>query len=351
MFNGIYFDDEFVDRADLENHIPRTNQQTSSIRFINDWLAGNTSFNLQTSGSTGEARTIIALREKMELSAQKTLDYFSLDSMDRAFVAMPTAYIAGKMMLVRALIAGMQITITEPSRLPRNIEGEHTFTALSPLQLSSVWNAGLDLSLYRCILVGGAPVPESLRSEIAKTDLPVFETYGMTETLSHIAVRKVGETAFTNIHDLKLITDNRGCLRIKGELTNQQWLQTNDRVRILKNGKFIWLGRADWTINSSGLKIQPEEVEHTISEICRREGWPGDFFIHGFAHPEFGEAAVLIFEGALPANSEAILATLRKAMDRYQVPKAVTYVSSFKRGRTNKLQRRETAELLVPFTF
>ncbi|MEJ2005893.1 MAG: O-succinylbenzoic acid--CoA ligase, partial [Cyclobacteriaceae bacterium] len=223
------------------------------------------------------------------------------------------------------------------------------------IQLEALLEANISLDHFKCILVGGAPVGETLRKKLSAMDLNVFETYGMTETVSHIAVRRLSgpkiENAFTVIHELELSTDERGCLRIRGQITKNHWLQTNDRVDLLDNKRFRWLGRADWVINSGGIKLQPEHIEARIRQAAAERGWNNELFIHGFPHPEFGECAVLIFEGDMPVSRERIYDVLSGCLERYEVPKHIAAVPKFKRSETHKLLRKETAKLLAPFTF
>ncbi|MCA6073305.1 AMP-binding protein [Fulvivirga sedimenti] len=357
MSQGITINDRFIPWTAIPTSAGKTIQEQEAISFISRWLTGTSEFELKTSGSTGTPGTIIVSREQMELSALRTLDHFGLGPDDHALVAMNTKFIAGKMMLLRALLGEMHVTVQEPSRLPNLEHSAFTFLAITPLQLQEIldkmnWRL---LTSYKCILVGGAPVSAFLRKELSKLPLNIFETYGMTETVSHIAVRRLGgpsaETLFTCIHDLELKTDTLDRLQIKGAITSHQWLQTNDRVLLHGKLQFEWLGRSDWVINSGGIKIQPEKLEEILEGIFSEQGWKNSFYIHGWPHHAYGEVAILIIEGNLPAPEIEIKEILLRVIDRYEIPKKIVSLPSFIRTETGKIQRIRTAELLSPLTF
>jgi O-succinylbenzoic acid--CoA ligase len=344
-----------LSEEEIDTYMPESDQERSALEFIRQWNGGVHQFKLMTSGSTGTPRSINASRELMTLSATTTIKHFGLTANDHACIVMDTSFIAGRMMIARALIADMKLSIFEPSREPSIDKCNCTFTAVAPLQLKSLLRAGMDLKPYKCILVGGAPLDRQTLSLISEMDINLYETYGMTETLSHIAVRKIAgadkQKNFTVIHQLELDTDKRECLRLRGTITGNKWLQTNDRVKLIGEHGFRWLGRADWTINSGGFKIQPELLEDKIQNIVSSEGWSNAFFIHGFPHPDFGEAAVIIFEGSLPDKIENIMSVLREHLNKYEVPRKILSVPLFKRTSTSKLLRQQTAKLLPPFSF
>ncbi len=355
MPGGLYFGRTHLNREALDQYNPASEQESHALDFYNEWYSECQQFSLTTSGSTGKPKIFRVPRELMVLSAEKTLKYFGLDHSDHALTALNTKYIAGKMMMVRAFITDMNMTVVEPSRIPDLIDSPYTFTALVPLQLEAILDEGISLEHYKCILVGGAPLSSKLRQRLSRMEINVYETYGMTETLSHIAVRRVSgpnaEEYFTCIHELDLATDERGCLRISGKITRGEWLQTNDRVELRDGNKFEWLGRADWTINSGGIKLQPEEIESKISQVFLSAGWTNDFFIYGFDHESFGQAAVLIFEDNLPGSEEEIATKLKEVLRKFEIPKAIRSVPKFQRSETSKLLRKETASLLLPFIF
>ncbi len=357
MSQGITIGSRFISWEEIPSAKGTTEQEKETLSFLQDWFSDTAVFSLKTSGSTGTASTITVTREQIELSASRTINYFNLDETDHALVAMNVKYIAGKMMLVRALIGKMKVTVLEPERLPDLDRDSFSFTAITPLQLQEIIakNGWKILSPYKCILVGGAPVPVLLRNQLANYPLNIYETYGMTETVSHIAVRRLGgpgaQDDFTCIHEVDLETDDLDRLRIRGTITNNTWLQTNDRVILHGRNAFEWLGRSDWVINSGGIKIQPEKIEEIIEGIFNQHGWKNRLFLHAWPHHEYGEVAILIIEGSLPATEIEIKEMLLRVIDRYEIPKKIVSIPEFIRTETGKVRRKESAALLSPLTF
>ncbi|MGB3618070.1 MAG: hypothetical protein WBA12_08120, partial [Catalinimonas sp.] len=177
----------------------------------------------------------------------------------------------------------------------------------------------------------------------------LHHTYGMTETASHVALRRLNgperSDYFTALPGIELRQDHRGCLLIRGAVTNQQLITTNDRVELLDAQRFRWLGRADWTINSGGVKVQPEEVERAVGRWLAGRGLARRYFAAGLAHPQLGEEVTLVVEGtdALPGE---LLDELRVALPRHHAPRRVQYVAEFKTTVTGKLDRRATLRSL-----
>lgn len=349
MPEGFWLNDRYLLWKDLKTVTGTSQQEESAIRFLQEWTSGVSEFHAHTSGSTGEPKKITFDRERAIFSAASTLKYFNLTAGDVALICMDVTRIAGKMMLVRAIVGQLELRITEPSRNPNWDHG--TFTACAPLQLeTAIRNNNLPPETYTCILIGGAPVSDFLKKKTEELALPVFETYGMTETLSHIAVKTVGEEPFRCIQDVELRTDVRDCLAIRGRITNQEWIQTNDRVHLVDHQQFHWLGRADNVINTGGVKVQPEKLERTLAPLMAEFGI-SSFFIHGFSHPEYGESPVLLVEQTDIENEELILDKIRQRVEKYHHPLRIIQVPEFKYGRTGKILRKETSLLVPPFTF
>ena len=352
---GLHIGGKIVPFQDLIPTHSGSEQQQAAIRFIIDWLSGREKFQLQTSGSTGAPKIIEADRALMEFSARSTIKRFGLGVDDHALILMNVRFIAGIMMIVRALEAGMELTVAEASGDPEIEAYSATFTALAPLQLQNLLERNADLSGFRCILVGGAPVGSDLRQLLRNAPPVIFETYGMTETLSHIAVRQIGgehpEPYFRKIQDIELATDGDDCLRLRGAITKGNWLLTNDRVRLIDDERFEWIGRSDWTINSGGIKIQPEKLEERIRETAIKRGWKEKFIIHGYSHPTLGSCVILLFEGRLPEPEEIIRKLLQESLDKYEVPRKILSIPEFPYSQTNKIVRKEISLLLPPLSF
>lgn len=332
-----------------------------AMEFCNQWASGQPTFTLKTSGSTGKPKEIIVFRKQMEASARQTIRYLGLGAKDTALVALGANYIAGQMMLVRALVANMDCLVVQPSKNPLENIPEHTaatFTALVPLQLQAIIEANVphqvnQLNNMKAILIGGAPMTSWLIDACQALQVPVYATYGMTETVSHIALRRINgpdsSAYFTVLPDIAVKQDNRGCLAIKGAVTNDQWIVTNDVVEFHDQHSFRWLGRADHVINSGGVKVYAELLEGFTSELLATyHDQPRALLVVPLPHPDYGEQVVLLFEEEKPAEAviEQIFSRVERRWNRYWVPRQVRVVPRFRRTTNGKVLRKQTVALL-----
>jgi O-succinylbenzoic acid--CoA ligase len=324
-----------------------------ALEFINLWLKGKQLFEIKTSGSTGKPKVVSISRRQMELSAQNTINALGINADDTALVTMDTKFIGGKMMIVRALEARMDMVIQEPSAnpfryLPDDLKVD--FTALVPLQIqASIDHDPEKLNQIKYILIGGASLLPDMEVKIQELKPTVYHTFGMTETVSHIALRRLNGinksdlyTAFENV-DLSL--DERGCLRIKSEITNNLEVISNDIVEIINPKQFKWLGRVDNVINSGGVKIQIEELEQQLGALIDKNL---RFFVYGIPDKKLGEKAVLLIESEpLPLGShEKILMSLKGVEPKYYGPREVLYLPRFIYSETGKIMRKESIAVL-----
>lgn len=257
------------------------------LQFGRDWQSGCETFTLHTSGSTGEPKPILITRDQMATSARLTIRALGLQPGSRALVCLGIDYIAGMMMLVRGLECGLHLTIVDPvSRplLPLSPSARFDFTAMVPLQLQETLNGAPHefeiLDAMHGVLIGGGPVSQALAMQLQRVSAPLYHTYGMTETVSHIALRRLNgrehSDRFVPFDGVDLQLDDRGCLAITSALTRGETLYTNDLVDLHPDGSFVWLGRIDNVINSGGVKVQIEKVE-TALETCLLHGWNGAY--------------------------------------------------------------------------
>ncbi len=336
-----------------------TANEIDTLTFCRQWLSGQSVFVVHTSGSTGKPKAITITREQMIISAQGTGKAVGLQAGDRMLVCMPTRYIAGKMMLVRAFVLSMHIVIIEPSSHPLagfNEQEHFDFTALVPLQLQTILDGQnrykTILNRMKAVLVGGGAVSASLQQRLQSVRAAIYHTYGMTETVTHIALRrlngKVQSDAFFPLNGVQLALDERDCLTIQAPVTRNERLHTNDLVELRPNGSFIWLGRIDNVINSGGVKIQVEKVEQAIEHMLleRKELSLSTrrFFVSPQPHEHLGQIVTLIIEGhSLADNTEMMIRSeLEKLLDKYEVPRQIHYVAHFKETPTNKIDRLAT---------
>ena len=335
-----------------------------TLSFCQSWLKGKQQFLMQTSGSTGKPKEILLHRSQMQASAEMTAQKLQLFAGTNALVCLHTGYIAGRMMLVRGLVNGWQLLVNEPHSLPfTNIETPLDFAALVPAQLQQTLTLQPQktalLNQMQAILVGGAAVSVTLENLICQNlQVPVFNTYGMTETVSHIALKQLNGTAqqafFSLMPNTEIGVDGRKCLKIKSLATKNEWIQTNDLVDfVYENSKekpqntqniigFHWLGRADNVINSGGIKIQVEEVEYKIEKILADLQQFKRFVLLGLPHEVWGEQVILAIESEEWANNLVVTlqVALQKTLQKYEVPKKIVFIRKFEETATAKIDRK-----------
>ncbi|SOD81457.1 AMP-binding protein [Spirosoma fluviale] len=345
---------------------PQTPYEEEALAFCRSWLGGQQQFTLYTSGSTGTPKPIALTRSQMQASARLTGQTLGLQPDDSALVCLNIRYVAGIMMLVRGLELGLPMTIIEPSANPLLdfTPGADTFafTALVPLQLQTILEKTPEkiqlLNGMKAILVGGAATSSALEKQLSAIKAPVYATYGMTETVSHIALRRLNgldaSELFTALNGVQLGTDARGCLHITSAATNFEQIQTNDVVELLPdagtgNTQFRLLGRADRVINSGGVKIQPEQVEQLINSALINESTdkgvlPSRLFVAGLPDERLGQRVVVICEQvAIDSQLWAkIQEVIREKLGAYAVPKDVISVARFLETPTGKIDQKAT---------
>lgn len=296
--------------------------------FLLDWFDNNDYIDMQTSGTTGTPKMIRVKKQSMVNSAMATGSFFELDAGIKALHCLPTQYVAGKMMLVRAFILGWDMDLVAPvsNPLERNCE-LYDFAAMVPLQAK----ASLEkLGNIKKMILGGAKVSRELADDLMKVPSQIYETYGMTETITHIAAKRVGEEAFTVLPNVNISEDDRHCLVIDPYALCDEPVVTNDVVEIINDNQFIWLGRYDNVINSGGIKLFPEQIEEKLSGLIDRR-----YFVKGMPDDKLGEKLVLVIEGEPFTIDNSIFDTLSK----YEKPKEVVFVDHFAETQSGKVIR------------
>ena len=322
----------------LKSGIP---YQKSIGAFLQDWVSEQTTIKVQTSGSTGTPKTIVLKKEHMVNSALATGAYFDLQPEQKALLCLPCTGIAGKMMLVRAMVLGLQLDDVEPSSKPLQDKVQtYDFVAMVPLQVQS---SLMQMHQVKQLIIGGAPVDSGLRSELTKLSVHAYETYGMTETITHIAVKRIAEelsNSFEVLPNISISQDERGCLVIDAPKISDEKIITNDLVELINENRFNWLGRYDSIINSGGIKLVPEMIEEKLSGLIRTR-----FFVAGLPDETLGQKLVLVVEGK-PIVEQELLKDIKglKDISKYEVPKAIYFVKAFKETSTQKVDRTKTLE-------
>ena len=336
QLNGVYYDSISI-KDFAYSSIKEGNENESNLgQFILDWIDSSAHIELQTSGTTSKPTAILFPKEALINSAKATGAFFNLNSGDSALCCLPFSYIAAKMMFVRAWVLGLKLDIIEPSSNPLEfISKPYDFSAMVPLQIH---NSLSKLNQIGTLLVGGAAVSIDLAHQLKQYNCTVFETFGMTETVSHIAAKNLseGETVFRVLPNISIAQDDRGCLTVNAPHLNPKLLQTNDVVSLISKDAFKWLGRFDHVINSGGVKIHPEVLEQKLQNQIKTP-----FFIAGVPDEVLGQKAVLIIE----CEAKQLELDLNE-IETIKRPKATYFLPQFHRTKSGKIQRQKTLEAL-----
>jgi len=324
------------------------------LSLAQQWLSGQLYFVFQTSGSTGNPKQINLHRSQLEASANATIKALHFTANDHILLCINTQFIGGAMMLIRGLMLEATITIQQPTGNPlQTLAENHPFTVASfaPLQLHPLLknenNELAKLNKFDTILVGGAPINAELEEAIKQTTTKAFHTYGMTETASHIALRKIGNTDFfTALDGIDLKLDDRSCLAITGAVTMHQWIQTNDAVELINANEFKVLGRADDMINSGGVKIWPAKVENEIRQAAGAKC--NNVFVVGLAESKLGQQLIAIIEAEnwTSADTDLIKRKMEQSLNKYEIPKQYYIITSFSYTKTGKIDKHETLKMM-----
>lgn len=324
--------------------------------FLKNWFSENPSIDVNTSGSTGAPKTITIKKDFFINSALSTGEFLDLKEGTTTLMCLPPNYIAGKMMLVRALVLGWHLEVVSPKANPlENSDKTYDFTAMVPLQLE---NSLEKIAQIKKVIVGGGVVSPQLQEKLQGVQSVVFATYGMTETVTHIAFKKLnhfsaspGVKSMSSFYQLlpnvKVYKDTRNCLVIDAPRVSQEIIFTNDVVELISDRLFEWLGRFDNVINSGGIKLHPEKIEEKLSKIIAQR-----FFVAGIPDTLLGYKLILIVE--LESNNVSNFKQLfseniknLSTLSKYEIPKEVRFLKAFVETETKKIQRSKTLDLIV----
>ncbi|MCQ2203761.1 MAG: AMP-binding protein [Bacteroidales bacterium] len=322
--------------------------------FINEWNDSSSSVLVHTSGSTGTPKPFLAEKKRMEASARMTCDFLGLKKGDSALLCMPLKYIAGKMVVVRSIVRELNIIPVEPCGHPLHDVSCHIhFAAMTPMQVFNTLQDADETKKLMAVdnlIIGGGSVDANLASRLRSFPNKVYSTYGMTETLSHIAMRRInGDEAsewYTPMPGVTVSLSPDNTLVINAPSVNPDLLTTNDIAEINSQGQFRIIGRKDNTINSGGIKIQPEEVETLLKPVFDSQ-IKAPFAISSLPDDKFGEILVLV----TPDNTFddlLILNTCQSVLPHLWIPKRIIR-SEIPYTETNKVARRKLKDLIRTF--
>ena len=317
--------------------------------FIREWFGKKGKIHAMTSGSTGPPKTVELDRKHMINSATATGKYFGLGPGSRALLCLPLGFIAGRMMLVRAMILGWQLDAIQPqSDLTLPAHKTYDFAAMVPMQLFQAWDR---IENIVTLIVGGAAVPTSLINKIKGVKTKIFATYGMTETITHVALRPLNAAAgfsekndvFTALPGVRFAIDERQCLLIDAPGISFVKVITNDIVSLITDRTFQWIARADHVINSGGVKLVPELIEKKYENLIIH-----NFFMHGIPDKVLGQKLVLIVQSDQPFDALERFENYQRlnpeAISKFELPKKVFFTKKFVLTETGKTNREATLQ-------
>lgn len=346
-FNGLYFSHEDLKEVAYSLIKEGEAYEKATGNFLIDWLNKDDFLIVNTSGSTGQPKAIKLKKQAMVNSAIATGDIFELEPGNTAIDCLPSYYIAGKMMLVRAMILGLEIDCVEPSAHPIfDYEKHYDFCAMIPLQLKHTIDYTDNI---KTIIVGGSKITKPLLERIKNRPSKFYETYGMTETVTHVAVKQLaskghkGDSFFKALANVTFSQDDRKCLVINASKLVKESLTTNDIVDLKSETSFKLLGRYDNVINSGGVKLFPEQIEEKLQPIIDER-----FIVAGEEDATLGEKLILIVEN--PRDSvETIENRVKylKGLTRFEVPKKIYTIDKFSETVNGKIQRNKTLERVL----
>ncbi len=312
------------------------------LDFIEEWNSPTDHILVKTSGSTGQPKEILMLKQHMIASAKATGQFLGLEKGNTALLCLSMNTIGGRMMVVRSLILELELIVSDVSSTPLSyVDEEIDFVAMVPMQVQTSMNQEPSkVSTIKKLIIGGGPASPSLINELQNITTQVYHTFGMTETISHIAMRRLNhplEDDFKCLPNVQ-VESNEGTLVITAPNIGVSNLQTNDEVEMTSSTSFRWLGRTDFVINSGGIKLHPEEIESKLSDLIK-----GAYFVCGEKDELLGEKLILFIESS--EKMELSKNELRSVLSKHSVPKEIRYVHQFDYTHSGKINRLTSQEL------
>lgn len=310
--------------------------------FLEEWNAPSLEIIVYTSGSTGKPKEIRLQKAHMIASAKATGKFLGVQKGDSALLCLSMDTIGGRMMVVRALVLELNLIVSDVSSNPLSlIDEELSFAAMVPLQLEkSLQESPEKLERIGKLIIGGGPVSNELIGKIQDARTEIYHTFGMTETISHIAMRKLNHPLENEFHCLPgiEISEIEQNLIIEAPQIGVHRLQTNDVIERISQTSFRWLGRSDFVINSGGIKLHPEQIESKLAQII---AFP--FFVFGEKDAQLGEKLILLIEHE--SSLELTKTRFKEVLPPYSIPKEIRYVNQFTFTESGKINRLISQQL------
>lgn len=314
--------------------------------FMADWHSPSPTTLVHTSGSTGKPKPLLVEKKRMEASARLTCEVLALKPGDSALLCMPLDYIAGKMMVVRSIVGKLNLVCVEPSGHPlKGLNEAPVFAAMVPMQVYNSLKVDEERRLLcgiKHLIIGGGAVSKEMAAELHTLPNAVWSTYGMTETLSHIALRRLnGNEAsewYEPFESVDVALNDEGCLMINAPLVCSKTLITNDIAEIAPDGRHFRIrGRKDNVICSGGIKMQIEEIE---AKLHPHVNVP--FIITKRKDEKFGETVVMLAE---TKDIDMLKAVCQERLSKYEQPHYYIYTNRIPTTETGKPARAKAMEM------
>ncbi len=311
--------------------------------FILEWLNDALEVKVKTSGSTGKPKEMYLSKQKMIHSANFTGKFFNFQKNQKALLCLSTRFIAGKMMIVRAFVWKLNLILVAPDGHPlKNLNLNLDFAAMIPLQVQNSLSLKKALTQVKTLLIGGGAINSNLENQLKSIKSTVcFHGYGMTETISHVALRSInGKNAkkyYTGIGNSKFSIDKHNCLKISNPQILESTITSNDVVRLISETEFEWKGRIDCVINSGGIKLFSEEIEKKIAPLIE-----DNFFVAPLPDSHLGEKLILVIEANKydSYKEKKLSLKLKKNLSKYEQIQQIFYLHRFVRTANSKVQRK-----------
>jgi len=315
--------------------------------FLNEWFSDSDFVLVQTSGSTGEPKPIELPKSVMQKSAERTIEYFGLQKNDRLLLSLPCRYIAGKMMVVRAIVGQMNLVAVDPATdFEFLIQENFDFGAMVLNQVFKLLEqpSGIEkLQNIHNLLIGGSGISSAMEAQISSLSSRVVITYGMTETASHIAIRELSGIRKSDFYrclpGISVSLSETDCLQIHLPEFSES-LQTNDLAELQSDTSFQILGRSDSVIISGGIKYSPEALEKKLEQVINER-----FVISSVPDEKLGEKLTLVIEGN-PQDTAILEQKINDLLTAFERPKVICFLEHFPTTISGKIMRKDLKQLI-----
>lgn len=325
----------------LEIEISAESHLNEVLLFLKFWFDESEEMEVQTSGSTGKPKLITISKQSFVESAKNTCDYLKLNSKTKALLCIPVTYIGGKMMVIRALFSGYNLFVQEPSANPlEELKEEIDFIAITTYQAYYIGEkSAKELKKIKNVIIGGGKINDFFLEVVSKHKNNIYSTFGMTETVSHIGLKKLNgkdkSDCFSVFPAYKISKTEDSCLVIDCPTLSKYKIITNDIVEIVSEQEFKWLGRKDNIINSGGIKIYPEEIEEKLVPFLLGR----NYYVTYLPDEQLGNKLILKIKKNSLINEEVDLIFINSKLEKHKTIKEIIYVNDFEYTETEKIIR------------